>query len=280
MKEDNYQEVCEKKLEALTPDTLHKIKCLSSYNCQVRGDGAVFYLLGCGRFNTFKWDCGSKVKWQRLDEKSRIELPNRTLLEVQFVSELRGEGKGQYRHTSVYIIDALFLCGDDIRSLSFEKRQEKLQKFVKALRKTTRTDLIQLHMPEIFSMERVEQIFERLVMRVGKSSANKPRLCYKTDSGNFFCPTGMTIIQTVKEPWIRGHSKSTGLDYWYNIHNRRSVYECPADSIATARDCKLNSLHWSWTDGVKVHPDQKENGATGLLDKEKFMDHIHKIRQQ
>ncbi|BFZ07756.1 hypothetical protein BsWGS_10795 [Bradybaena similaris] len=269
-------EVFQEKGEVLSHKTLSKIKCLSSYSCLVRGEGPVFYLLGCGRSNVFKWDGGSQVRWQRSDGK--IELPNRTLLEVQAVSELRGEGRGQHRQTAIHVIDAYFLCGEDVRSLSFEKRQQKLQKFVKALRKPTRTDLSQLHNPEIFPLEKVDQIFNRLDMRLVKNSTNKPRLCYTTDSRNFFHPTGMVIIQIVKEPWIRGHSKSTGLDYWYNIHTRQSVYECPPESIATVSDCKTHSFHWSWVDGVKVHPEQ-ETQNPDLLSKVQFMEHIQKLRQ-
>ncbi|KAK3708214.1 hypothetical protein RRG08_023623 [Elysia crispata] len=269
------QEMFEATGEFLEPETLDKIKCLSSYRCLVRGDGQSFYLLGCGRSSVFKWDGRQKSKWQKLDGP-RVELPNKTLLEVQAVTELRGEGKGQRRQTTLHVLDAFFLCGEDVRNKSFEERQLQLCKFVKALRKPTRSDLTQLFKPVIFPLDKVEQIFENLSMRIVKGSANKPRLCYKEESGNYFHPTGLTFIKTVKEPWIVAFSKSTGRQYWYNIITRDAIYECPMESVATAKDCKTSMLTWTWTDGVKVHPDQEREDST-LLSRDQFMRHIHKL---
>ncbi|GFR69137.1 CAP-specific mRNA (nucleoside-2'-O-)-methyltransferase 1 [Elysia marginata] len=269
------QGVFEASVDSLGPDNLSKIKCLSSYRCLVRAEGPSFYLLGCGRSSVFKWDGKGKTKWQKL-EGARVELPSKTLLEVQAVTELRGEGKGQRRQTTLHVLDAFFLCGEDIRNMSFEERQTKLSKFVKALRKPTRSDLTQLVKPGIFPLEKVEQVFDNLSMRIVKGSLNKPRLCYKEASGNYFHPAGLTLIKVVKEPWIVAHSKSTGHQYWYNIITRKAVYECPPDSIATAKDCKSSMLTWVWTDGVKVHSDQEREDPS-LLNRDLFMSHIHKL---
>ncbi|RUS78259.1 hypothetical protein EGW08_013975 [Elysia chlorotica] len=274
---DEAQEMFEATGEPLGLETLEKIKCLSSYRCMVRGDGPSYYLLGCGRSSVFKWDGRQKSKWQKLDG-FRVELPSKTLLEVQAVTELRGEGKGQRRQTTLHVVDAFFLCGEDVRSKSFEERQRKLSKFVKALRKPTRSDLTQLFKPVTFPLDRVKHIFENLSMRVVKGSANKPRLCYKEESGNYFHPSGLTFIKTVKEPWIIAFSKSTRRQYWYNIQTRQSIYECPPESIATAKDCKLSMLTWTWTDGVKVHPDQEREDST-MLSGDQFMRYIHKLSQ-
>ncbi|GFN74584.1 Cap-specific mRNA (nucleoside-2'-o-)-methyltransferase 1-like [Plakobranchus ocellatus] len=162
--------------------------------------------------------------------------------------------------------------------MSFEKRQNKLQKFVTALRKPTRSDLTQLFKPVIFPLDKVEHVFENLSMRVVKGSANKPRLCYKEASGNFFHPSGLTFIKTVKEPWIVAWSKSTGRQYWFNVNTRQAVYDCPLESVATAKDCKLSMLIWKWIDGVKVHPEQ-EREDPALLGRDQFMEHIHKLSQ-
>lgn len=271
------QDLFEVSGSSLGPETLEKIKCLSSYRCLVRGEGPSFYLLGCGRASVFKWDGKQKSKWQKLDG-ARVELPSKTLLEVQAVTELRGEGKGQRRQTTLHVLDALYLCGEDVRNVSFEERQTKLSKFVKALRKPTRSDLTQLVKPVTFPLSKVEQVFDNLSMRVVKGSANKPRLCYKEESGNYFHPTGLTLIKVVKEPWIVAFSKSTGHQYWYNIHTRKAVYECPPDSIATAKDCKHSMMTWVWTDGVKVHPEQEREDPS-LLSRDQFMSKIYKLSQ-
>ena len=42
------------------------------------------------RSHVFKWD--GRSKWRKLDEDSiHVELPAKTLLEVEFVQELKGE---------------------------------------------------------------------------------------------------------------------------------------------------------------------------------------------
>ncbi|XP_059155601.1 cap-specific mRNA (nucleoside-2'-O-)-methyltransferase 1-like [Physella acuta] len=271
---DGYSDVFGATGDRLTPDKLHSIKSLYSYSCIVRGEGSSFYLLGCGRSNCYKWDGKNKGKWQKLD--FRVELPSKTLLEVQSVTELRGEGKGQKRQTSIHVLDAFFLCGEDVCSMSFEKRQEKLSKFIKALRKTTRSDLHQIHKLDIFPLHKADVIFDKLAMRQVKG-ANKPRLCYCAESGNFFLPSGLSIIRTVKEPWNRCQSKSTGHAYWYNLSTGKSLYECPPESIATVRDCKLSVLLWDWEEGVKVHKDQ-EKEYPGLVSKSQFLEHIEKIK--
>ncbi|GFN74585.1 Cap-specific mRNA (nucleoside-2'-o-)-methyltransferase 1 [Plakobranchus ocellatus] len=90
------QEFFEATAKALGPDNLGTIKCLSSYRCVVCGDSPSFYLLGCGRASVFKWDGKSRSKWQKLDGM-RVELPSKTLLEVQAVTELRGERASVFR---------------------------------------------------------------------------------------------------------------------------------------------------------------------------------------
>ncbi|CAL1534580.1 unnamed protein product [Lymnaea stagnalis] len=272
---DSSKEIFEETGQELTHSRLHTIKSLYSYSCLVRGEGASFYLLGCGRANSYKWDGKSKIWWTKLE--SRVELPNKTLLEVQSVTEMKGEGKGQRRLTTIHVLDAFFLCGEDVRGMSFEKRQEKLQKFIKALWKPTRSDLTQIYKLDIFPLHKAHEIFERLAMRLVKGS-NKPRLCYSTHSGSFFTPSGLSIIRTVKEPWSRCRSKSTGHLYWYNINTNKSVYECPPESKATVRDCKATMLQWHWDEGVKVHADQEKEDPE-LVSKSHFMEHLDKIRQ-
>ncbi|XP_005107678.1 cap-specific mRNA (nucleoside-2'-O-)-methyltransferase 1 [Aplysia californica] len=259
----------------LTQDNLNSIKSLASYSCSVLGDGPTFHILGCGRFHVFRWDNRGKMRWQKLNS-TKLELPSKTLLEVQEVQELKGEGKGQRRQTTIHVLDALFLCGEDVRQMSFEKRQEKLGKFVRALRKPTRSDLAYMLKPDVFPLEQIDKVFQRLSMRQIKGS-NNPRLCYCNDSGSFFQPAGVSILQTVKEPWIRGYSKSTGRKYWFNILSRESVYECPSGATASVSDCKKNLLTWLWTDGVRVHPDQQHEDPK-QLSKDQILAFIKKLR--
>ena len=71
------------------------------------------FILGLGRCRVFILDLGSQV-WKRVDDQIRFELSPNTLLYAEIVKEFRGEGKSQRRVTSVQVIDAMFLGGEDI----------------------------------------------------------------------------------------------------------------------------------------------------------------------
>ncbi|KAK7487035.1 hypothetical protein BaRGS_00021705 [Batillaria attramentaria] len=208
----------------------------------------------------FCWDGRSHGRWRKL-EGMRVELPTQTLLEVEFVVELRGEGKGQRRLTTVHVMDALFLCGKDVRHRHFRERQDCLQKFVKALHKETRSDLAKLVMPDAIRLEDATHLFDKLEMMKVKGSANQLRLCFLSHTGNYFHPTGIDLIKTVKEPWSMALSKKAGRKYWFNKRMpNSSTFDCHAECIATFRDSKLSSLRWNWSPGVKVHDSQQHIG--------------------
>ena len=104
----------------------------------------------------FKWNGDPSSNWNK-ESSLTIELPMDTVLEVEYVQELRGEvssnqlhllncptfppyiievsllydqivkGRGQRRVTCVHVIDAMFLGGLDIRKLHFTERYEETE---------------------------------------------------------------------------------------------------------------------------------------------------------
>ncbi|XP_071079493.1 cap-specific mRNA (nucleoside-2'-O-)-methyltransferase 1-like [Haliotis cracherodii] len=260
----------------LTHETLSNVKSVYDYMCAVMGEGHRFYILGLGKAHVFKWDGRGKCRWTKLEENLRLELPPDTLLEVEDVQELKGEGRGQRRQRTIRAIDALFLCGIDVRNKHYKERFEKLQKFVKAIRKRTRSDLAPVTVPTVFKLEDIEHIFDRLEMKIVKGCAGKPRLCYCTEDGNYFHPHGIYFIKTVKDPWMMALSRSANRKYWYNTANRESSFECRLDCIASVRDCKMNSLQWLWEKGVKVHDSQEERNPD-KLSRDDVMNHIVRL---
>ncbi|KAL8619662.1 hypothetical protein ACOMHN_019717 [Nucella lapillus] len=259
-----------------------KIESVYDYMCVVSGDlqryfllscGQRYFLLSCGKSQTFWWDGKTQSRWRKM-ESVRVELPTQSLLEVEFVTEFKGEGKGQRRMMTVHVMDALFLCGKDIRQKHFRERQDNIQKFVKAVHKETRFDLARLIMPDVFRLEDATHIFDRLEMKAVKGSANQPRLCFKGHSGNFFHPLGIDLEKTVREPWSMAMSKKTQRKYWFNKHEpNSSTFECQQETIATFRDSKLSRLRWPWTPGVKVHSSQQHT-EEDKVSRDMFVNHI------
>ncbi|KAK2554252.1 Cap-specific mRNA (nucleoside-2'-O-)-methyltransferase 1 [Acropora cervicornis] len=108
----------------LTSRNIQNLKCLYNYKCFVSG-GERWFLMGLGRSNIYKWDGKpnylSSTRWRKL-ENFYLELPRDTLIEVEIIQELRGEGKGQRKAIAVHIVDAVILGGKDVRNLHYHER--------------------------------------------------------------------------------------------------------------------------------------------------------------
>lgn len=268
--------------DLLTLDTLRSIKSVFDYRCIVTGDVPArrIYILGLGRSHVFQRSCGSHSRWTKLEDGLRLELPKDTVIEAEVVTELRGEGMGQRKVTSFHALDALFLCGKDVRHLHFNERFERLKKFVKSITKLTRSDLARVIVPDVYRLEELNHIFDRLHMKRVKGSGGGDKLCYcppNTTENRFFRPSGVYIIRTVKEPWTMQWSKSQQKKYFFNVHDGQSSYHCPQDSIATVRDTKLHSYHWMWDEGIKLIEDQLCKEDESKLSKADVLEYLHRI---
>lgn len=268
--------------DQLTLDLLRGIKSVFDYRCIVTGDQPTrrIYLLGLGRSHVFQRPCGTHGRWTKLEDGLRLELPRDTLIEAEVVTELRGEGMGQRKVSSFHALDALFLFGKDVRNLHFNERFERLRKFVKAITKLTRSDLARVIVPEVYRLEELNHIFNRLHMRRVKGSGGGDKLCYcpqNSTENRFFRPTGVNIIRTVKDPWTMQWSKSQQKKYFFNLHNGQSSFHCPQDSIATVRDTKLHSFHWMWDESIKLIDDQPCKEDESKLSKTDVLEYLHRI---
>ncbi|XP_044128802.1 cap-specific mRNA (nucleoside-2'-O-)-methyltransferase 1 isoform X2 [Bufo gargarizans] len=122
----------------LTNKTLEKLSHVLDYRCMVSGSEQKF-LLGLGRSQIYTWGGRPSDRWTKLDLKT--ELPRDTLLSVEIVNELKGEGKAQRKISAVHILDVLFLNGMDVRPQHFTQRMQLAEKFVKAVSKPSRPDM-------------------------------------------------------------------------------------------------------------------------------------------
>ncbi|XP_056022485.1 cap-specific mRNA (nucleoside-2'-O-)-methyltransferase 1-like isoform X2 [Ostrea edulis] len=269
-------------IEDLSPDTLSNIKTPYNYRCYVIGnqERKRWYLLGLGRSHVFKWDGNPRSRWRKLEEDNiRIELPTDTLIEVEIVQEMKGEGTGQRRMMTLHALDAMFLYGKDIRNYPFRDRIEKLRKFVHSITKLTRPDLTQIIIPYMYRLEEVHQVFDRLEFRRVKGSSN-PRLCYSPPDrvdGRAFLPSGLCIVKIVKDPWTMALSKSANQKYFYNTHTKESTFNCPPTSVAHCSDCKKSSYIWKFEEGVKIHSDQTFSANPKKISRDNFLDYIHML---
>lgn len=264
-------EVYNLKPTPLTSKTLEKISHVMDYRCMVSGSEHKF-LLGLGRSQIYTWGGRPADRWTKLEMKT--ELPRDTLLSVEIVHELKGEGKAQRKISAIHILDALFLNGMDIRPQHFNQRIQLAEKFVKAVSKPSRPDMNPIRVKEVYRLEEIQKIFLRLEMKLIKSSSGMLRLSYTSRDDRHFVPTGLYIVKTVNDPWTMAFSKSHNRKYFYNLKTQKSQFEVPVESIAPFHICFSERLFWEWGDGVQIHDSQKQEPGTDKLSRDAVLDFI------
>uniref|UniRef100_A0A7N5ZZ21 Cap-specific mRNA (nucleoside-2'-O-)-methyltransferase 1 n=1 Tax=Anabas testudineus TaxID=64144 RepID=A0A7N5ZZ21_ANATE len=242
------------KVTPLNSSTLDKLRHILDHRCIV-GGGEQIFLLALGKSQIYTWDGKMPLRWRKL-ENFKLELPRDTLLSVEIVQELKGEGKAQRRINAVHVMDALILNGTDVRDQHFNQRIQMTEKFVKAVAKPSRPDMNPIRVKEVYRLEEMEKIFVRLEMKVTKSSGGVPRLSYTGRDDRHFLPTGLYIIKTVNEPWTMAYSKNSKMKFFFNKTTKKSTYEMPPNSAAPFHVCHSERLFWAWVDGVIVHDSQ------------------------
>ncbi|XP_013799295.1 cap-specific mRNA (nucleoside-2'-O-)-methyltransferase 1 [Apteryx mantelli] len=245
----------------LNSSTLEKIRQVLDYRCMVSGSEQKF-LLGLGKSQIYTWDGRQSDRWTKLDLKT--ELPRDTLLSVEIVHELKGEGKAQRKISAIHILDVLVLNGNDVRKQHFNQRIQLAEKFVKAVSKPSRPDMNPIRVKEVYRLEEMEKIFVRLEMKVIKSSGGIPRLSYTGRDDRHFVPTGLYIVRTVNDPWTMAYSKKSRRKFFFNKITKNSTYDLPSESIAPFHVCHYSRLFWEWGEGVKVHDSQKRQDPEKL----------------
>ncbi|KAL6095979.1 cmtr1 [Pungitius sinensis] len=265
------------KLTPLNSTTLEKLRHIMDHRCIV-GGGEQIFLLSLGKSQIYTWDGKMPQRWKKL-ENFKLELPRDTLLSVEIVQELKGEGKAQRRINAVHVMDALVLNGTDVRDQHFNQRIQMAEKFVKAVAKPSRPDMNPIRVKEVYRLEEMEKIFVRLEMKVTKSSGGVPRLSYTGRDDRHFLPTGLYVIKTVNEPWTMAYSKNSKMKFFYNKTTKTSTYEMPPNSAAPFNVCHSERLFWAWVDGVIVHDSQTRMDHE-KLSKDDVLSFVHQNYQQ
>lgn len=255
----------------LTSKNIQNLKCLYNYKCFVSG-GERWFFMGLGRSNIYKWDgkpnYRSATRWHKL-ENFHLELPRDTLIEVEIVQELRGEGKGQRRSAAVHIVDAVILGGKDVRNLHYSERMAKAGLLVKAVNKPTCQGMVPLRLKHIFRVDStsLKEIFtSRIDMKVVKGKSREPRECFMLEDGRHLLPKGIFFIKRIQEPWTYAHSRSAKRLYFFNKDTNESVFESPRDSAASFKSSLGTRYFWPW------EADESEKGEENRVDRERLIE--------
>jgi len=236
------------------------------------------FLISTGRQRVY-YKPASGTKWISVGNlpSCKLELPAETLLFVELVWEMKGESKAQKKVMSVQVIDALFLGGEDVRSLHFMERHRRASLFVKVMNKPSRSDLVRIKVKALFKLEELvcetsslwTQLERRLLKGRGEALVLSNTDPEPDGSYKFFQAKGLMAYKHVRDPYIMALSKSQKRKYFFNTRTGQAAenFSTPSDSIAEFDSCHTSRLIWYWGSS----PDNQNNGVT----KEDFEQFVH-----
>lgn len=231
----------------LTHATLNTMKSVRDYKWTYCG-GERFYLFSLGRFAVFKWNpvTHSAPEFKRIAE--RLELPRHTILDVEFVFELKGDGRGQRKLMAIHVVDALQLGDEYIGDKPLSDRLKLIKTFVKALSKPCRTDNMTIRVKDYHPLTDLDACLKSLEVKIMKPRM-EPRLACIFKDNKYFVPTGVYLIRRVHDPWHLQFSRSSNRIYFFNDKTKKSVFEPTKCSIADAKYCVSSRVRWAWAEG-------------------------------
>lgn len=255
----------------LNREKLKSIERVYDFRCQVcAGRRTIIVSLGGARVH--EWIFETR-RWEPARDFHCL-IPRETVMEVDIVTELQGEGKGQRKHVAVHVVDAIVLAGEDISKKHYMERMQDIEIFVTAIAKPSLPHLSVIRAKTVFKSEEIQDLFDKLSMKKVKGRGLEPRLCCQwEESSNYFVPTSLCFIKITKEPWTIAFSKSAKKKYFFNTATNSSTFSCPPDFAATYEMCVAGRHYWSWREGVKVHDSQPHLRAEDLS-RDDLLNHV------
>jgi len=250
-----------KQIATLSPTSLKQIKSIHDYKCQLSG-GERVYLFSLGRYSIYKWDplLSKSPSWKRIDTNLNFELPRLTLLEVEFVYEYKGDGRGQRKVLAIHILDAMYLGGEYIGDKEIGERMKYAQTFVKALSKPCQPDLLVCHVKPTYNMTEISDVIDNLDIKHMKPRMEQ-RLASHINSEKYFVPRGLYLIKRIKDPWHLQYSRSSKRNYFFNEKSKESLFESPKDSLADTKYCVSTKRYWDWSVDLKLDLSSSKEGV-------------------
>ena len=208
-------------------------------------------LISLSKFDAYFWDLSPGMQFLPL--KAKLNLPSGSLLYVEQVYEMTGEGKGQKKSLAVHVIDAFFLGEVDVRHEDLVTRLMLTDKLIRGIHKQTIVGQTPMRAKQLFDLTEVEAAFaEDVEMREFKSGVVKCRLAYNLEAGSekrdtrYMEASGLLVIPIVSHQYLLCWSKSRRQMYFFNKKTSRSEFTQPSDAVAGLVDCFKHSFFWKW----------------------------------
>jgi len=247
-----------KHAQLLTPANIESLSEIFQYKFYIAGSQSSSLLISLGRSQVWIWN-GQLRRWTEQHAYSlSCEFPRGTILEVEIVQELKGQGKGQHREDVLHVIDAVALADEYVADKSFMERTELIRLFITACHRPTQKRLTTVRMKDVFAFEELPAVFEKLTMKhVRRQNGERP--CYQYFNDDYFVANGITFVDICRSPWKMAFSKSTGCKYFFNTETKESIYEANSrpEMFGDYQSCTNRRTFWQWNENTKVHDDQK-----------------------
>ncbi|CAB3366609.1 Hypothetical predicted protein [Cloeon dipterum] len=240
----------------LTPQIMQDHMKMLEWRCYAMNSGRTSknctLFLSVGRGNVYFLDRG---RWHNVSvQNAKLDLPARTLVFGELVSELRGEARAQSSIKVLHVMDAHVLGGRVIGHLSFDERVHLCKLFAKAIERPSRIDLTRFEVKQAFTMDQLDSLFAKLNTKKIKQFGGDRRMCIMLDDSEdkFHVVGGISFMKVVKEPWTVAFSKSASRTYWFNLKNGTSLFERPPESNLSFQGSVNGRLDWWWDDKVNL----------------------------
>lgn len=212
-------------------------------------------LLSLSKYDAYFWDLSPSLSFAPM-LNMRLNLPPGTLLHVEQVYEMTGEGKGQKKSLAVHVIDALFLGEMDVRHMDLRTRLLLTEKMIRAIYKPTIDGLSRMRAKKLLDLTDLEPTFaDDVEMREFKSGVCKFRLAYNLSPGNekgensrtkYVEVSGLLIVPLVSHRYLLCWSKSQRQLYYFEKATQKSEFKTPRDAVAGVGECFKHSFFWRW----------------------------------
>ncbi|KAG8042517.1 hypothetical protein G9C98_005151 [Cotesia typhae] len=211
------------------------------------------FYYSAGRTKVYRY---MRKSWIRVEN---IELPTDTFIYAEMVTEMRGESRTLRRSPALHIIDARLLGNKDVSRMYLLQRYAMIEQFCELLWSPENKPTMRVRPKPLYSLDDISTVMN-LKTRLLKNNAPAEALhldepFYAIDNQNereqfYIIPNSMIFLNSIKPPWSKHLSRSTGHHYFFNsqtgkqYYNDRRPNEVTLDFVNTI----CSRITWSWQD--------------------------------
>ncbi|EUB61890.1 S-adenosyl-L-methionine-dependent methyltransferase ftsjd2 [Echinococcus granulosus] len=170
-----------------------------------------------------KYSCDGK-KWSDISwpEEIHPRLPAGSLVWALVINTYSPD---RLRKHALMLLDAAFIYGIDIQSLSYGERMRHIRDLCNTVDFVN--DSVKIISPPLLLLPQMQAFMQQLTLLPCKDAPNKVPMFVATTDGCTCAPKGLLLVKHLASPWSMRRSRGTGFLYYFNEQTCESVYAAP-----------------------------------------------------